>query len=505
MDWFGSFWRPLKVDEFEAITGQMPLESWKRRRQWRSFTSQVVSSGTKLWFDPALWTWIRCERKLYTLYTPTLPRLTTFGDELFRWNANPGAGSDLNARVETAPGAELQEKNAPSRGARFDYDAYCKLRSTLSETGWMSLRRVTPAAFDKCNLAYVEAGAAISECLEEPYGTVDPQVRSSVAQKLGCGLKSVRLRNWLTGCLLQHAEGSLTDLAVFCAHVLKFAPRTTRGTMPSKGHDPVAVANAHLEAGLRCKKLDCLRHGYLKFGEYARRFDSGDETRLELWKRRLANQPTVSVSSFGEMQQPNNDKCLKDLMDPGEHADPPATDGCEGGTDRVAVDSPDAVRESRTRDSISGSVPPQPKATTEAFSRLPIRDPHTFSEHRGPPEFDIVTSRYKETSDLGSELRTESMSGDEESAAKRRRTDDRADGGSNLGAGPESQHGNASEVHYEDAEKQGPTRWREWLNTPEVQALAESPALNYIAINYWSQLSRCLEELGGEESLLGRN
>ncbi|EZG75641.1 hypothetical protein GNI_046170 [Gregarina niphandrodes] len=306
MDWFGSFWRPLKVDEFEAITGQMPAESWKRVTQWRSLANQLKASDSK--FDPALWTWIGCERKLYALYTPTLPRLTTFGDELFRWNANAGAGSDLNARVETVPGADLPEKNASSRGARFDYDAYCKLRSTLSETGWKSLRRVTPAAFDKCNLAYVEVGAAISECFEEPYGAVDPQVRKSVVGKLGCGLQSVRLRNWLTGCLLQHAEGSLTDLAVFCAHVLKFAPLSGRIREPGGLHDPVAVAEAHLQVGLRCKKLECLRDGYLKFDEYAERFDSGDETRLELWKQRLANQPTVSVSSFGEMQQPKNDK-----------------------------------------------------------------------------------------------------------------------------------------------------------------------------------------------------
>ncbi|EZG75436.1 hypothetical protein GNI_046400 [Gregarina niphandrodes] len=314
MDWAERYWELLGPEKFGQLKTHLSPDPWRRRKHWRTFLQQPSNSVR---FDQ--WTLLRNEEGTRPLYIPTLPTPTQLGSRLLCWSlknrvkAGPktGAKPDSNARVETASGTEFA--GVCLAGAPPGYDAYCTVRSTLPETGWENLRRVTPATFNECNLAYVEVGGVISSCFGEPYGTVDVEVREEVEHQLGRGAS--RLRNWLTGCLLKHAGGSLTDLAGFCALVLKINPSTPQGCVRDQLRDGLSIEEATLKGALCSKQLDCLRSGPPCFSDYSRRFNF-NENRLEVWKLRLDDLPTVSVAEYATMQQSDLDRILSHRAPP---------------------------------------------------------------------------------------------------------------------------------------------------------------------------------------------
>ncbi|EZG75435.1 hypothetical protein GNI_046390 [Gregarina niphandrodes] len=306
LSWVERYWQSLEKDEFVDLRRHLSWEPHKRRQIWRELAQQP---GAELRFNPAQWTMIRDGEYDCPLYIPTLPSLTDFGGHLLLMNEAKtavgttvgstvgrtvgGSGWDSNARVETTVGSEEGKLSMDA------YKVYCMVRSTLPEAGWESLRRITPATFDHCNLAYVEVAAAISSCFESPYGTVDGRMHDAVVEKLGSRWTRVRLRNWLTGCLLQHAQGSLSHLLEFCATVLKFVPPTSYAH-PRHDGDNVTVDHAHIPA---TRRLECLRARPLRISEHLRRPDFGDAIRLAVWAFHIAGLPTISAREYGSMCQ----------------------------------------------------------------------------------------------------------------------------------------------------------------------------------------------------------
>ncbi|EZG75549.1 hypothetical protein GNI_046290 [Gregarina niphandrodes] len=287
VEWVEKYWLPLSAEQFAVVKEKISLEPWRHGRRWRTWARRSR-------FDSSRWTLIDDDEGGSTpLYIPTLPNLTAFGSRFAR---NEWARND--------PREMAKSDNADA------YAAYCKVRSVLSEDEWERLRRVDRASFSACELGYVEVGAVLCACIDEPCGTVDPEVRMEVEKELGQGT-SRRIRRWLAGCLLQYAGVSVTDLAEFCARVLKFNPYTSKTSIRDHRRRGLRDKEAQVQAALCSRELECLRSGPVRFSEYALRLESSDETRLKVWKRRLADLPTVSAAAYGSLHQADLDEMLR--------------------------------------------------------------------------------------------------------------------------------------------------------------------------------------------------
>ncbi|EZG43161.1 hypothetical protein GNI_184380 [Gregarina niphandrodes] len=116
--------------------------------------------------------------------------------------------------------------------ARGGFESHQMLHRTLTPKAWMRLRTIGPESFAKCGLVYVELGAIISRYYRYPYGVLDETIHQTVMdmmfpkdkKDMSRGELRGRHNDWVTGCLLQHADADTTRLTEFCANDLGYNP-----------------------------------------------------------------------------------------------------------------------------------------------------------------------------------------------------------------------------------------------------------------------------------------
>ncbi|EZG66896.1 hypothetical protein GNI_074220 [Gregarina niphandrodes] len=148
--------------------------------------------------------------------------------------------------------------------------AYRALHDSIPEPVWWRMRTVGLEHFARCALAYVELGAIISYYYLSPYGLVGSDVGKYVAKQLRSNLGSRKPRNWIVGCLLQHAQAPLEKLIEFCTAQLEFNPA------------PPVQNN---------RQLECIKRSASYF---ARR----GTCPKKLLRNNLRNLPTVTIAEF---------------------------------------------------------------------------------------------------------------------------------------------------------------------------------------------------------------
>ncbi|EZG43189.1 hypothetical protein GNI_183580 [Gregarina niphandrodes] len=115
----------------------------------------------------------------------------------------------------------------PCQVANLSPEAIGKKLDQLMRGRQGKLAGIEEKDFDRCSLDYVELGGIVHQYLRDAFGSVCSRVNIRIATAMEEAQKSRRVKGWISGCLLQHAEVPIPDLFDLCIQELKYTPSTT--------------------------------------------------------------------------------------------------------------------------------------------------------------------------------------------------------------------------------------------------------------------------------------
>ncbi|EZG78464.1 hypothetical protein GNI_035880 [Gregarina niphandrodes] len=265
--WLSRYWLPLEEADFERLKPVISLRPKDRRVQWKKVGKKFGARSGGL--DVRQWSLVRAD--LRPVYIPVLSDMTKLGKR--------GLLTAGNVMAEN----------------RRQFAAYRMIHGSLDVQQWARLRSVDESTFEQCGLAYVELAGIISLYFQAPYGLVDQYVTNQVAAEIVTTNCGPQLRNWITGCLLQHSGVPVARLEDFCLTQLHYNP-------PWNAKRP--------------KALECLRSLSVSAKEVLNRGQKSIEDRRQLLRQRLAGLPTVTAAEFGRLTQRKLDAILNPKAEP---------------------------------------------------------------------------------------------------------------------------------------------------------------------------------------------
>ncbi|EZG66996.1 putative DNA-directed RNA polymerase [Gregarina niphandrodes] len=122
--------------------------------------------------------------------------------------------------------------NALSGRSFRDESAECSILTKMNQLFACHVEKLSgefeAKDLEACSLDYFELASIIERHIEGAFGTVSDCQLRMVATALGYRRRSVLIRSWVSGCILQYVKASIQDLITFCTDQLKYKPPTDR-------------------------------------------------------------------------------------------------------------------------------------------------------------------------------------------------------------------------------------------------------------------------------------